>query len=248
MGNKEKGLELACRFSSITNRLRYCGPKDSYTDFYLMLKGKKYDKKKIETHFSKYEGLYVYLEHIAKKHNKNPFDYDVVESYWIGNKLLDSFSKKDIKEIIMALTKRGLPEKHARFLINKLPEGVNPHHSFNVLFVGVGKTTGSVPTNIQTMNKCVISVGKVLKIMKEQLLVSASPLVFRQNQLTYAKPEIQYIEYVDWFLPNLKTNDSIAIHWDFACKILTKKEETHIKKYTTKNIETLNQALFFSND
>ena len=246
MDTKDKGLELACKFSSITNRLRYCGPKDAYRDFCLLLKGKKYDRTKIQEHFRKYEGLYVYLEHIAKKHKKQPFDYEVIESYWLGNELLDPFSKNDIKKIILALVKRGLPKSYADRLIEKMPKTLLPHHSFNVFYVGVGKTTGSVPTNIMTMNKCIVSVGTILKILKEQLLVNFLPLKIENGILVFSKPETQYVEYIHEFLPSLKINDKIAIHWDFACKILSDKEENNIKKYTQKNIDILNSSLFFS--
>jgi hypothetical protein len=251
MDTKDKGLELACRFSSITNRLRYCGPKDAYRDFYLLLKGKKYDRLKIEKHFRKYEGLFVYLEYIAKKHRKNPFDYEVIESYWLGNELLESFSKEDLKKIILALVKRGLPKSYADSLIEKMRQDMNgmlPHHSFNVLYVGVGKTTGSVPTNIMTMNKCIVSVGTILKILKEQLLVSFSSLKLENGTMVFSKPETQYVEYIKDFFPSLKIKDKIAIHWDFACKILSLKEEMNLKKYTQKNIDALNSSLFFSSD
>ena len=241
-----KALDLLCRFSLITNRLRYCGPKDAYKDFLLLLQGKHYDEEKIKKHFIRYEGLYVYLDYIAKKLNKNPFDYDIVETYWIGNDLLEKFNDADIKKIIHGLSERGLPKTHADFLIKKLPIGMNLSHSFNVLFVGVGKTTGSVPTNIQTMNKCIISIGKVLKILKEELIVAVSPLIIKKELLEFGNQKIIHVEYKPEFFKNIKVGDKVGIHWDYACKILTKREETNLKKYTQKNINSINRALFFS--
>ena len=146
----------------------------------------------------------------------------------------------------MNLTKRGLPKKHADYLISKLPKEMNLTHSFNVLFVGVGMTTGSVPTNIITMNKCIISIGKVLKILKEELIVAVKPLIIKQELLEFGEQEIQHVEYNPDFFKNIKIGDKIGIHWDYACKILTKKEETNLKKYTQKNIDALNHSLFFS--
>ena len=241
-----KSLELLCRYSLITNRLRYCGPKDAYKDFLLLLEGKKYDEEKVKKHFKRYEGLYVYLDYIAEKHNKKPFDYDIVEAYWTGNELLDKFNDEDLKKIIRNLTKRGLPEKHADSLISKLPKGMNPSHSFNVLFIGVGMTTGSVPTNIITMNKCILSIGKVLKILKDQLMVAVLPLIMKDELLEFGDQKIVNVEYNPKFFKEIKVGDKIAIHWDYACKILTKNEEENLKKYTQKNIDALNQALFFS--
>jgi hypothetical protein len=244
--DQDKGLRLASRFSSITNRLRYCGPKDAYKDFYLLLSGKKYDRKKITEHFIKYEGLYVYFKALSEKHNLDIFDYRVVEAYWLGNELLDGFSRDELRDILNGLTQRGLPKEYAETLSVKLPFNMNPHHSFNVLFVGVGKTTGSVPTNLLTMNKCSISVGKVHEITQRQLVVSVNPLVMHEELLSYGKPEIQYVEHDELFTPKLKKGDMVALHWDFACKILEDKEADNIVKYTQKNIESLNAALFFS--
>jgi len=240
-----KALDYLCRFSLITNKLRYCGPKGAYKDFSLLLQGKKYDKEKIKKHFMKYEGLYVYLDYMAEKLNKQPFDYDIVEAYWTGNNLLDDFDDNDLKEIINGLTKRGLPEKHADTLIERLPKGMNPSHSFNVLFVGVGMTTGSVPTNIITMNKCILSIGKVLKTLKDQLMVAVNPLIIKDELLKLGEQKIMNVEYNPDFI-NCKIRDKIAIHWDYACKVLTKEEESNLKKYTEQNISALNSTLFFS--
>lgn len=246
MGNEDKGLELACRFSSITNKLRYCGPKDAYVDFYNLISGRPYDKEKIRKHFSRYEGLYVYLKYMADKLKKDFLDREIVEAYWLGGKLLDNFGKTDQENIIIGLVERGLPKDYAQELIKKLPGGLNIMHSFNVFFVGVGKTTGSVPTNPITMNKCIVSAGKVLKITDRQLIVSVSPLKNIAGELKFSDPEIQYIDYMPEFLPGLKQNDTIAIHWDFACKKISIEEKKTLMEYTQKNLDSLNSARFFS--
>ena len=242
----EAALDILSRYSLITNRLRYCGPKDAYKELLLLLQGKNYDQEKVKKHFTKYEGLFVYLDYMAQKLNKDPFDYDIIEAYWTGNELLDKFDNEDNKKIIQGLTNRGLPKNHAEFLISKLPKGMNLTHSFNVLFVGVGMTTGSVPTNIITMNKCILSIGKVVKILKDQLMVAVTPLITKQELLELGNQKIIHVEYNPDFFKNIKVGNKIAIHWDYACKILTENEVENLKKYTQKNIKALNQALFFS--
>jgi hypothetical protein len=241
---EDKALALLCRYSLITNRLRYCGPKDAYKDFFLLLDGRKYDKEKIKKHFTRYEGLYVYLKYMADKLNKNWFDYAVVEAYWTGNSLLDKFNDEDNQKIILGLTERGLPKKYGDELIKKLPSGLNLSHSFNVLFVGVGKTTGSVPTNLITMNKCILSIGEVVKIQKGSLMVAVNPLIFDRGLLTFGEKKIEHIEFDKKYLaPKIK--DKIAVHWDYACKVLTEEETKTLEKYTQKNIDALNDVAFF---
>jgi hypothetical protein len=238
-------LEIACRYSYITNRLGVCSPKEAFKEYYNTVLGKRVNQDKIKENLKKDDCLYTYLEMIAKKAKKEVYDYPVIESYWTGNKLLEGFSRKELISIIKALTDKGLPKKDANLLIKQLPEVMNPHHSFNVLFMGVGKATDPVPINILSMNKCLVLPAIVLKITKRQLVVSV-PQLFRQKDFLKFKEEIQYIEYNKDFLPGLKVNDIIGVHWDFACKILTKEETSNLMKYTKKNLDALNSSGFFS--
>src|SRR3989338_6132626 len=135
-----KGIELAARFSYITNSLRFCGPKEASKQF---------------------------LQYLSKKNNKDIFDYEVIEAYWIGNKLLDNFTDDDNKKIIKKLMQRGLPKSIGLDLIKNLPSGLVPHHNFNVMYVGVGRLTGSVETNLQNMDNYRISYGKVLEVLDD---------------------------------------------------------------------------------
>ncbi len=242
---QDKALELLASFSYITNKLNYCGPNGSYKELWKLLNDKDYNKDKVINHFEKYEGLYIYLKKIAEKNKKTPFDYEVIESYWLGNNLLDNFSKKDHLDIIDSLVKRGLPEMYAQRLKKKLPEKMNPHHTFNVLFVGVGMTSGSVPTNIVTMNNCIVSIGQVLEIKENKLIIEKNPLQIRKGKLIFAEKEKK--EIMNTFL-SPKKGYEIGIHWDHACRILTKREISNINTYTQANIDALNQAGFFSTD
>src|SRR3989338_7421151 len=139
------GVELASRFSYITNSLRFCGPKEASGQFVSYLKSAS-SAESVRESIKKFEGLYPYLSIIAEKNKMDYLDYGVVESYWIGNKLLDNMGKEDIIQIINKLTQRGLPKSIGSDLIKNLPNGMVPHHNFNVLYVGVGRTAGTVAT------------------------------------------------------------------------------------------------------
>src|SRR3989338_10707502 len=161
-----KGIELAARFSYITNSLRFCGPEEASKQF-LQYLDKRNNEKKVKDSLLKFEGLYPYLSTIAEKNNKDIFDYEVVEAYWIGNKLLDNITDEDNKKIIRKLMQRGLPKSIGLDLIKNLPSGLVPHHNFNVMYVGVGRLTGSVETNLQNMDNYRISYGKVLEVLDD---------------------------------------------------------------------------------
>jgi len=232
------GLELGIRFSFITNSLYFCGPREGKGIFLRYLEEKD-NREEVEEVFRKFEGLYPYFESIAEKNNKDPFDYEVVEAYWIGNELLDRFNKQDSEKIITKLTTRGLPPSFAKKLIKRLPEGFVPHHDFNVLFVGVGATTGSVETNIRNMDNCRIAWGEVLDVLKTQIIVKTNVLK-KEKEYFLKEDERKTIVYSELMLPEIKKGDKVAIHWGYAGHILTKEQKENLKKYTKKVRDVMN--------
>src|SRR3989338_3605551 len=128
------GLDLGIRFSYRVNHLRYCGPREA-EDVFISYINQKTDPQKVQDCLTRFEGLTPYLYAIAKKHNKNPFDYEVIEAYWIGNKLLEGWTKEEMAEIIDALEKRGLPASLVKEKKEQLIDGMFPHHAYNVFFV-----------------------------------------------------------------------------------------------------------------
>ena len=236
-------IELVCRYSFITNKLRYCGPHDSYLTFleYIKKPSKELGKE-IITHLKRFEGLYPYLELIAKKLDLKPFDYKVIEAYWIGNDLLDEFDESDLKEMIIELTKRGLPKSYAEKLALNIPKGMTPHHSFNVIYVGVGKVTGSVEYNIENINNCMIRSAEVIEVKEKTVVIKEKPYVFKENTLVLGKEIKKEIDYLPEFT-SLEKGNKVSIHWDFVVDKLEKKELENLKKYNEKNIQALNSSL-----
>lgn len=232
------GIELCCRYAYQPTRLRYCGPWESSSAFEdVIINNKNYEK--ASSLLKKFEALYPYLELIAYKNKKQPFDYDVIEAYWIGNSLLDNFKKKDLVQLINKLSNRGLPRSYADNLLKTLPNAL-PHHSFHVLFVGVGKVTSNVETNIKNMDKCLIHPAKIVGIGKNALTVRYSPVDIENNKFHIGKETIGIVNYDKRFLDNLDINDHISTHWEFTCHKLNKKQLKNLEKYTQFNINAIN--------
>src|SRR3972149_5287793 len=91
----ESGVALAARFSLPTNRLRYCGPDDAQAPFVRAITEGK-DLNAAREALLRFEAPAPSLAAIAAKHGKDPLDHDVVEAYWIGNRLLDDFTRDDV--------------------------------------------------------------------------------------------------------------------------------------------------------
>ena len=236
-------IDIVTRYSFITNKLRYCGPHDSYLKFLEYIKTK--DKKLIpliKDQISRFEGLYPYLELIAKKHNLDVYDYKVAEAYWVGNDLLDVFNETDLKEMIMSLSKRGLPKSYAEKLCLGVPKGMVPHHSFNVIYVGVGKITGSVEFNIKNINNCLIRFGEVTKLNKNTAVIKHLQYKFENNKLVLGNEIIEELEYLPEF-NDLKFGDIVSIHWNFVVDKLSQEQQDNLKKYTKINVDALNNHI-----
>ncbi|HLG24006.1 MAG TPA: DUF6390 family protein [Candidatus Nanoarchaeia archaeon] len=234
------GIELAARFSYITNHLRFCGPKEASNQFIDYINSKS-SSESVKESLMKFEGLYPYLSIIAKKTKKNFYDYDVVESYWIGNELLEQLDKEDIIEIIQKLMQRGLPKSIGNDLIKNLPDGMVPHHNFNVFYVGVGRTSGTVETTLQNMDNCRISYGKVIDIIQDKLIVKTSILKKENDELFLAEDEIKTVVFLKDMLPEVKKGDIVALHWGFACFVLSEEQIGNLKKYTGRILDIINR-------
>lgn len=243
------GTDLASRFSYITNSLRFCGPKEACGQFL------KYANKKdgkiaddIKASIKKFEGLYPYLSAIAEKNGKDFLDYEVVEAYWIGNGLLENFSDEDIKQIIGKLMHRGLPKSIGESLIKNLPHGFAPHHNFNVFYVGVGRTSGTVETNLQNMDNCRISWGKVAEVHGADLIVKTQSLKNENGKFFFSEDETKTAVYLKEMLPKIKKEDMVALHWGFACCVLDENQLSNLKKYSERIMDIMNSNRIIKNN
>ncbi|MFH1173711.1 MAG: DUF6390 family protein [archaeon] len=230
------GLELAVRFSYITNQLQFCGPSCATEQFLAFVRLKKHPEQ-VEASLKKFEALYPYLQVIAEKTGKHFTDYDVVEAYWIGNALLEKFTDEDMKDIIRRLVKRGMLASHANYLIEHLPTGLLPHHLANVLYVGVGKVTGSVETTLQNMDNCRPAWGRVLEVLKDKIIVAVQPLKKEKAYFLGEEETRTALYHPDLLAP--RVGDVVALHWGFACMILDKKQQQSLQAYTQRLLKVI---------
>jgi hypothetical protein len=224
-----KALQLAARFSLPPNSLGYCG-KDTAPAKLIncVTTGETAD---IEMELSKFIVLNPYLETISKIIEQPKFSYPVIEAYWLGNNELLKTKPEHYQLLLDNFTKQGVPSWLIDQLKIKVPKRFIPTHLFQVIHVGVGNASGSVPYNMETINQCMIRWGKVTEISGNTVAVTLTSLVketglyrlaFIDEKLTY-NPE---------FLPNLNVKDIIAVHWKQAIKVLTPQEEEKLSFWT----------------
>tara|TARA_Y100000031_G_C8225327_1_gene388025 strand:- start:425 stop:1141 length:717 start_codon:yes stop_codon:yes gene_type:complete len=234
-----KGVELALRFSYITNHLRFCGPKEAEKEFLEYLE-KRDNLESVRGCLERFEGLTPYLSAIGLKAGKDRYDYSVVEAYWIGNGLLEGFDDDSLKDIILGLMKRGLPGSVGKRLIEGMPSGLVPHHCFNVFYVGVGQVTGSVETTLTNMENCRVSWGKVVEVLEGSLIVQARVLKRGEKGYFLGEEEVKTVVYLPVMLSGVEKGDWVGIHWGFAASVLTEDQVLNLEKYTLLVLDVVN--------
>lgn len=234
----KKALQLCSTFALQPNELGFCGKKSSPTKFKKCItKGNCED---IEGELEDFIVLNPYLETIAQVTGKDKFSFEVVESYWFGGDLLRSIKPEHYQLLLKNLEDQGVPSFLIKEIKNKKPDPFIPVHLFNILHVGVGKASGSVPFNLNSINNCMIRWGNILddqKITKSSKTVSVKLTQLDKDwKLAETVEEIK----IDHALtPNLKVDDSVAIHWGYVAKRLEDNELTNLIIWTQNLLNSL---------
>jgi hypothetical protein len=226
----KNALQFESRFSLSPNSLGYCGLNSAGAKFKTCIK--RGECEGVKNEIKNFIVLHPYLRALARITKKSKFSYEAFEGYWLGNNLLEKAKPQDYLLLLKYFKEQGVPEFFIEELKQKTPKVFIPNHLFQVLHVGVGKASGSVPFNLETINNCMIRWGKVEKIIGEKTLINLNSLK-KKAKNSYVLTKIKAkIPFKAWLTKDLKTGDIAAVHWNLIVKILTKKEEESLKYWT----------------
>lgn len=180
---KVPGTILWARYSFSPNRLKYCGP-DANLDLFERAAKKINDKKIVEI-LSDFEAAFPYIQFIASEnHIQDPFDWRVVEAYWLGNELLNQISLNKFYDDLRARFGKRIKSKTFNRIVLKIPAGAKPYHAFHVLeiFLQIGTLRKiNLGPVLETINNCLISWGRVIGVDKNKLEVAYQPLLVNKK-------------------------------------------------------------------
>ena len=230
------GVALCARFSIATNRLQFCGPSDAEPALYRAITTEE-GHAEARNHLSRFEALMPYLEAIGRKHGLDPFDPRVVEAYWIGNELLDDFSREDFRALIGALVRRGLPRSLGDDLVQRLPANPIPHHMFHVAYVGVGSVTGHVETTLANMESCRPAWATIERKSPSTIQVQRPTLSLRAGRLVLGPPASLDLTYDPRALPEIEVGQAVAIHWGWPALQLDAQRTSSLIQYTQRSLD-----------
>jgi hypothetical protein len=236
--NKTKALQLESRFSMPPNSLGYCG-RDTAKDAFrtCLLTGNCDPVAKEITHFIV---LHPYLKTIAEVTGLKFTDYKVIESYWIGNELMNQFKPEHYDILIKNLAKQGVPDWLIDEIKDKKPKKFVPVHLFNILHVGVGRASGAVEFNTDSVNHCMIRWGKVthLDTTSHKLTVNLTSLNSHTPPYKFVTASQTY-SYEPELLKDMKLGSTVAVHWHQVIKVLTPTETKNLKHWTQQLLNSL---------
>lgn len=224
------GLKLVSRFSMSPNQLGYCGHDTAGKKFVDCIT--KDICEGVGEEVKHFIVLNPYLKTISKSLARPMFSKEVVESYWLGNESLKKIKSEDYDLLLDNFVEQGVPDWLVQELRTKRPKAFIPTHLFQVLHVGVGRASGSVPYNLDTINNCMIRWGKVVNIMPDEVSVEVVSLATTEPPHTL-KTETKTFKYSPLLMAGIKKGATVAIHWGWAVKILTPKEKDLLSYWTT---------------
>ena len=236
------GVSLAARFSWPTNSRNFCGPGEAAPALYRAAVGQG-DLAEARGALLQFEALTPYLRAIAARSGLDPLDAEVVEAYWIGNRLLDAFPADGFGAILEALVAGGLPATMAGALAARVPPGAIPHHAFHVLFVGVGSVTGHVETTLGNMDLCRISSGVVEEVVPRRLRLARAPLEVVDAELRLGRPVAAEVEFDPAWLPGVAPGAVVAMHWGVPVLALDPARADALARYSARSLAAANAAI-----
>ncbi|MFC1653840.1 DUF6390 family protein [Patescibacteria group bacterium] len=215
------------------NELGYCGRDSAPAKFRRCIMGG--DCEGVSEEVEKFIVLNPYIKTIATVTGKDKFSYEVLEAYWFGNDLLDDIDLKHYGILLGNLQKQGVPQFLIDEIRRKKPSSFVPIHLFNILHVGVGRASGSVPFNLESINNCMVRWGEVLKIENEEVLVGLRSLNKKKEVVVEKVKQKHSIDLVG----SLRKGDKVLCHWGWVAKKTNPEEVERISFWTKKLLESL---------
>ncbi len=238
---KIDGAILAARYAYMPNQLRYCGG-DRNSELLSYIGTNRVDQG-LNNLLVEFETMYPYLKLIAEANNIiDPFDYRVVEAYWIGNELLETVSARGIYEHMVdgQRMKAKFKNKILEKVFGKIPLGAKPHHSWHVFNIPRANREYYPAEYLNTLNQCRIVPAKIVEISSDKLKVVYEPLVVKNDIIIIGSKIRERIYFDKNIYFDLKVGSWVAVHWGWVCDVLTDSQVKNLKKWTDYNLTLAN--------
>ncbi|MEM2137864.1 MAG: DUF6390 family protein [Candidatus Anstonellaceae archaeon] len=239
-----EGAELSARFALPPNSRSYCGDRTFAEIFAAYLDGNsKRNLPALRKSLQSFRAHYAYLELIANANSRSPFDYEVSEALWIGNRLLENVEKLEMQRVILErFCGHGmLSKENAKRLAEEMPDGFVPHHSFHVLYLHT--ITGVIEPSVKNADLCRPSWGSVSSVDGETAVVKSQKLARLDGKLVLqeCRKKVRTACAGMALLPDLRKGERVAFHWGVGVMKISQQQAERLEKYTERNIAAANR-------
>lgn len=237
------GLLLFARYAFMPNRLGFCGGPNERGLFEACAAAQS--SPELRDWARQFEGAYPYLALIAHANNlPDPLDYRVVEAYWLGNDLLNGVGLRPFYDSLRQRFAPRLPARTLDLVLGKVPAGSQPFHAFHVL--EVCRRTGALAENLETLDNCRISWGRVLGMNGPHLNVETERLGLQDGRLVLGPSEVRAVlRKLDGrgFVDQAKVGDWVSLHWGWVCDVLSPAQLRRLRAHTQRHLLLASQTL-----
>ncbi len=174
-----------------------------------------------------------------------PLDARVVEAYWVGNALLE---RVDMRRFVAFLDERfrGRAGTGWDSIVDAMPTGVVPHHSFHVFhaypWVGLMRT-GWSEHPLHVLDRCRIRWGRVVETHGDAVSIRYRPLAWNGTALGYGPSSVERVRASfegTGFVRDLHQGEWVSLHWDWICDRLTPARLRALRHFTLRHLRTVN--------
>lgn len=239
------GPLLFARYAYPPNELGYCGPGDSAE--LLEYAGSGASDRGLAAIAHRFLGAWPYLCLIAAASGRDPLDPEVVEAYWIGNRLLGKVPGRLLAAHLSDRFHRLDHELTDPVLLALL--GGRPHHNFHVFAVypwtGLLRA-GPAAEPLRVLDSCRISWGTVVAVDGEAADVRMQPLHYDNGRLRLGDPVVRRMLAGSRgyrLAHGVQLGDAVSLHWNWICDVLTGDQVSELRKATTQVLRLVNRGL-----
>lgn len=241
------GAALFARFAYPPNLLGYCGPADTEALF-AYGSGAVAADRGLDRLAREFEGAWPYLELLAgAAGTDDPLAARVVEAYWIGGDLLARVGTGDWG---WHLRDRFRPRCGAGIapITDAVGHGATPNHAFHVfgVYPWVGLLDSGRGEPLDILNRCRIRWAQVVACEGDRVVVWCRPLTWDGRRLGLGERElltvtraVDGLRLVDEPAPG----EWVALHWDWLCDRLDRRQLANLQKYTRRQLEVTNSRV-----
>jgi hypothetical protein len=230
------------------NALGYCGPDASSQLLEQVAAG--VDDPDLRRLARGFEGAWPYLELIASANRiGDPLDPRVVEAYWVGNELLDRVGPRLLGDSLEVRFRARAGRSWPR-LVDAVPAGAVPHHSFHVFgvypWLGLLRE-GRVDEPLRVLDRCRVRWGQVLDVVGGEAIVRSRPLWWDGRRLLLAEArEERAVLRMDGLglASGIQVGDWCSLHWDWVCERLDRRRLTALHDRTLSQLKVANGTPF----